>query len=243
MNLSWQIAMALIFIEGLVILLLVLTNLRELIMNSIPSSLKLAIGVAIGVFIAFLGFKDAGLMVANADTFVAFGSMANPVVITALIGLIIITIFMALKFKGSILYGIILASLIAIAICLVGNCAGFAFNMFGSNAVASAGAALPAGVTNLPVWDGNIIELPNAATLSSIGQLDFVGTLHMFWNNGAFLFDGFVTLVSVVFRTGHDRLLRHDGHHSAVGGQGGLMDKEGKFPGLKSVLAVDCWQR
>lgn len=239
MHLSWQIAMALIFIEGFVILLLVLTNLRELIMNSIPASLKLAIGVAIGVFIAFLGFKDAGLMVANADTYVGFGSMSNPVVITALIGLIIITIFMALKFKGSILYGIILTSLIAIAICLVGNYAGFAFNVFGSNAVASAGAALPAGATNLPTWGGNIIELPNAATLSSIGQLDFAGTLNMFWHNGTFLFDGLVTLVSLVFALGMVDFFDTMGTVVAVGGQGGLLDKNGKLPGLRNVLAVD----
>ena len=241
MHLSWQIAMALIFIEGLVILLLVLTNLRELIMNSIP-------------IVAQAGdrrrdrrvhrvprvSRTAGLMVANADTFIAFGSMANPVVIIALIGLIIITVFMALKFKGSILYGIILTSLIAIAVCLVGNSMGFAFNVFGSNAVpAAAGAALPAGATNLPTWGGNIIELPNAATLSSIGQLDFVGTLHMFWNNGTFLFDGFVTLVSLVFALGMVDFFDTMGTVVAVGGQGGLLDKDGKLPGLKNVLAVD----
>jgi len=60
MGLSWQIAMALIFIEGLVILILVLTNLRELVMNSIPSSLKIAIGVGIGLFIAFIGSRTRG---------------------------------------------------------------------------------------------------------------------------------------------------------------------------------------
>jgi AGZA family xanthine/uracil permease-like MFS transporter len=230
MNLSWQIAMALIFIEGLIVLLLVLTNLRQLVMDSIPGSLKLAIGVAIGVFIAFIGFKDAGLMVANSATFVAFGSMANPVVIVALIGLIIITILMALKIKGSILYGIILTSIIALAICFVANSAGIAFNVFGNAGVpAFAGDALPAGTSNLPSWGGQIIELPNAATLSSIGQLDFAGAFNI----------GILTLISLVFALGMVDFFDTMGTVVAVGGQGCLLDKNGKLPGLKATLAVD----
>jgi AGZA family xanthine/uracil permease-like MFS transporter len=230
MGLSWQIAMALIFIEGLVILLLVMTSLRELVMNSIPGSLKIAIGVAIGLFIAFIGFKDSGMMVANSATFIAFGSMSNPVVIVSLIGLIVIMVLMALKIKGSILYGIILTALLALAICFAANAMGIAFNVFGNAGVpAAAGAALPAGMSNLPSWGGAILELPSAATLSTIGQLDIMGALNI----------GILTLISLVFALGMVDFFDTMGTVVAVGGQAKLLDKDGKLPGLRNVLLVD----
>lgn len=230
MNLSWQIAMALIFIEGLVILALVLTSLRELVMNSIPGSLKIAIGVAIGLFIAFIGFKDSGMMVANSSTFIAFGSMSNPVVIVSLIGLIVIMVLMALKVKGSILYGIILTALLAIAICFVANAMGIAFNVYGNTGIPAAmGAALPAGASNLPSWGGSILEIPSAATLSTIGQLDIMGALKI----------GVLTLISLVFALGMVDFFDTMGTVVAVGGQAKLLDKDGKLPGLRNVLMVD----
>jgi AGZA family xanthine/uracil permease-like MFS transporter len=230
MGLSWQIAMALILIEGFVVLLLVLTNVRELVMNSIPSSLKIAIGVAIGLFIAFIGFKDSGLMVANAATFIGFGSMSNPVVIMSLVGLIIIMVLMALKIKGSILYGIILTSIIALIACFAANSMGMSFNVFGNAGVpAVAGAALPVGLSNLPQWGGSIIELPNAQTLSTIGQFDIMGALNI----------GILTLISLVFALGMVDFFDTMGTVVAVGGQAKLLDKDGRLPGLKNVLLVD----
>jgi AGZA family xanthine/uracil permease-like MFS transporter len=230
MGLSWQIAMALIFIEGLVILILVLTNLRELVMNSIPGSLKIAIGVAIGLFIAFIGFKDSGMMVANDATYIGFGSMSNPVVIVSLIGLIIIMALMALKVKGSILYGIILTSIIALIMCFAADMAGISFNVYNNaNVPAIAGAALPAGLSNLPSWGGSIVELPNAATLSTIGQLDIMGALNI----------GMLTLITLVFALGMVDFFDTMGTVVAVGGQAKLLDKDGKLPGLKNVLMID----
>ncbi|WP_174590514.1 NCS2 family permease [Methanocella conradii] len=230
MGLSWQIAMALIFIEGLVILILVLTNLRELVMNSIPGSLKIAIGVAIGLFIAFIGFKDSGMMVSNPSTYIGFGSMSNPVVIVSLIGLIIIMALMALKVKGSILYGIILTSIIALIMCFAADAAGIAFNVYNNaNVPMVAGAALPEGLSNLPSWGGSIIELPNAATLSTVGQLDIMGALNI----------GILTLVTLVFALGMVDFFDTMGTVVAVGGQAKLLDKDGKLPGLKNVLMVD----
>lgn len=230
MGLSWQIAMALIFIEGLVILLLVLTNLRELVMNSIPASLKIAIGVAIGLFIAFIGFKDAGIMVSNAATYVGFGSMSNPVVIVSLIGLIIIMILMALKVKGSILYGIILTALLSLAICFGADAMGVAFNIYGVKDVpAIVGAALPVGLSNVPSLGSTIFEIPSAATLSTIGQLDLMGALNI----------GILSLVSLIFALGMVDFFDTMGTVVAVGGQAKLLDKDGKLPGLKNVLLVD----
>lgn len=231
MHLSWQIAMALVFIEGLIIFVLVLTNLRELVLNSIPLSLKISIGVGIGIFIAFLGFKDSGLMVANADTYLGFGSMSNPAVIVAIIGLIIIMVLMALRVKGSILYGIILASIISLGICFVANYAGVAFNVYGNAGVpAIIGTALPAGLSNLPSWPGAIIELPNAAMLSTIGQLDILGALKL----------APLTLISLVFALGMVDFFDMMGTIVSIGGQAGLMDKNGKLPRIKEALGVDA---
>ncbi len=81
----------------------------------------------------------------------------------------------------------------------------------------------------MPSWGGQIIELPNAATLSTIGQLDFVGALNI----------GILTLISLVFALGMVDFFDTMGTVVAVGGQGGLLDKNGKLPGLKATLAVD----
>src|SRR5215204_5653706 len=76
-GLSWQEAMAVIVVEGLLVTVLVLTNLREAVLNAIPLSLKFAIAVGIGLFIAFIGLKNAGLVVPNTETYVALGDLTQ----------------------------------------------------------------------------------------------------------------------------------------------------------------------
>lgn len=110
----WQVGMSVIFVEGIVILLLVLTGLREAIMNAIPTNLKRAIGVGIGLFITFIGLVDGGLVTANPATLVQLGDFSNPAVWVTLIGLVAIFAFMALKVKGSILWGILVAAVSAL---------------------------------------------------------------------------------------------------------------------------------
>lgn len=114
MKLSWQEAMGLVFWEGAIITILVLTNVREAIMNAIPTTLKRAIGVGIGLFIAFIGLKGAGLVVASPATLVTFGSLKSASVIVALFGLVLTMILMAYRVKGSILIGIISSTVLAI---------------------------------------------------------------------------------------------------------------------------------
>lgn len=114
MKLSWQEAMGLVFWEGAIITVLVLTNVREAIMNAIPTTLKRAIGVGIGLFIAFIGLKGAGLVVASPATLVTFGSLKSASVIVALFGLVLTMILMAYRVKGSILIGIISSTVLAI---------------------------------------------------------------------------------------------------------------------------------
>lgn len=113
MKLPWQTAMAAIFLEGLIITILVLTKVREMVMDAIPLNLKRAIGVGIGLFIAFIGLKDAGIVVANPATTVALGPIDMKFGI-AVFGLLVTGILMAKKVKGSILIGIFLSTILAV---------------------------------------------------------------------------------------------------------------------------------
>ena len=116
MGLDWRVAMAIIFAEGVVILLLVLVGLREAIMNAIPVDLRRAIGVGIGLFIAFIGLKEGGLVVANDATTVALGDLTQPAAIIALVGLVVTVGLRALKVKGDVLLGIVAATIASLAL-------------------------------------------------------------------------------------------------------------------------------
>ena len=116
MKVPWQVGMGMIFIEGVIIAILVLTNFREAIMNAIPMILKQAIGAGIGLFIVFIGLKDSGIIVQNPDTIVSLGNLKSPGVILAVIGIFITSLLLAYKVKGSILYGIILTTVIGLFI-------------------------------------------------------------------------------------------------------------------------------
>jgi AGZA family xanthine/uracil permease-like MFS transporter len=113
-NVPWQVGMAVIFVEGLVILALVLTGLREAIMNAIPIDLKRAIGVGIGLFITLIGLNEGGFIAPNSATLVSLGDFTQPYVWVAVIGLLAILAFMALKVKGDILWGILVATVAAL---------------------------------------------------------------------------------------------------------------------------------
>lgn len=114
MKVPWQVGMSVIFVEGIIILLLVLTGLREAIMNAIPLNLKRAIGVGIGLFITFIGLVDGGLVTANPATLVQLGDFTKANAWVTLIGIIAIMAFMAFKVKGDILWGILVATVAAL---------------------------------------------------------------------------------------------------------------------------------
>lgn len=115
-NVPWQVGMSVIFVEGLIILLLVLTGLREAVMNAIPVDLKRAIGVGIGLFITLIGLNEGGFIAPNSATLVALGDFTQPYVWVAVIGLLAILAFMALKVKGDILWGILVATIAALVL-------------------------------------------------------------------------------------------------------------------------------
>jgi AGZA family xanthine/uracil permease-like MFS transporter len=113
-NVPWQVGMSVIFVEGLIIFGLVLSGAREAIMNAIPLDLKRAIGVGIGLFITLLGLIEGGIITPNAATVVSLGDFTKPYVWVTLIGLFSILAFMALRIKGDILWGILVATVAAL---------------------------------------------------------------------------------------------------------------------------------
>jgi len=115
-NVPWQVGMAVIFVEGILIFLLVLSGAREAVMNAIPLDLKRAIGVGIGLFITVLGLVEGGIITPNSATVVALGDFTKPYVWVTLIGLFAILAFMALKVKGDILLGILVATAAALVL-------------------------------------------------------------------------------------------------------------------------------
>jgi adenine/guanine/hypoxanthine permease len=115
---SWQFALTAVFIEGLIFIALTAFNIREMIVNSIPNNMKHAISVGIGLFIAFIGMKNAGIIVSNDATFVALGDLTdltnNAGALVALLSLIVAGVLLALKVKGALLVGILFGTLLGI---------------------------------------------------------------------------------------------------------------------------------
>jgi AGZA family xanthine/uracil permease-like MFS transporter len=110
----WQTALGVVLLSGILFLILTLTNVREQIVNGIPDCLKHGTAAGIGLFIAFVGFRNAGIIVANKSTFVALGKTSDPQVILAAVGVILIAILMARKVGSAILLGIVAITLVGI---------------------------------------------------------------------------------------------------------------------------------
>ncbi|HNQ68598.1 MAG TPA: NCS2 family permease [Bacteroidales bacterium] len=127
---SWQMALTAVFIEGIIFILLTLFNIREIIVNAIPSGLNYAISGGVGLFIAFIGLQNAGIVVHNDATLVSLGDMGSFAVLVAVVGILVTSVLLALKIKGALLIGIVVSTLLSI----------------------------PFGLTNLP--EGNLISLP-----------------------------------------------------------------------------------
>ena len=116
MGYSWQFALTAVFIEGILFILLTVSNLRELIVNVIPDTLKRAIGVGIGLYIAFIGLQNAGIVVNNDSTLVSLGDLSDPAVLLSIVGIIITAVLLVRKVKGGLLIGIVLTTLLGFPI-------------------------------------------------------------------------------------------------------------------------------
>lgn len=160
LGLSWQTAMGIVVIEGAIVTILVLTNIREAVMDAIPLTLKRAIGVGIGLFIALIGLVEAKFIVASPATLVTFGTFKDPGVIVATLGLVITVFLMAKRIKGSILLGIIISTILAII-----------FNI-----------KMPFGVPIrevVPKSLSQMVSLPNADSFATMFQFDLASAFSL----------------------------------------------------------------
>lgn len=114
MGYSWQFALTAVFIEGLLFILLTITNVREAIVNAIPINLRYAIGGGIGLFIAFIGLQNAGVVVNNDATLVVLGDITSGSALLAMIGLVITGLLYIKNVKGAMLLGILVTTIIGI---------------------------------------------------------------------------------------------------------------------------------
>ncbi len=151
MGLSWPSAMGVIVLEGLIITFLVLTGFREAVMNSIPLSLKQAISVGIGLFIAFIGLVQAGFIQKSEATLVTLGKFDNLCVVVSIFGLLLTAILLKARVKGALLIGIFGSTALAIFINYTSG-----FKAFPDPDIAK----LPASVLSMPDF-------------STIGKFDF----------------------------------------------------------------------
>ena len=113
MGFTWQQSLAAMLIEGIIFVLITFLNIREIILESIPRNLRFAISAGIGMFIAFIGLKNAGIIVANPATYVCLGQF-TPTAILGIIAIILSGVLMARKVKGALFYSIIIATLVGI---------------------------------------------------------------------------------------------------------------------------------
>src|SRR5690242_1053274 len=111
-KLPWPVAMSCVVLEGVVALVLVLAGLREAIMRAVPHEIKLSIGVGIGLFIALVGFRDAGITVNNPATGIGLGVLTGGAPLVALAGLLTMVVLTARNFKGAILAGIFVSTVL-----------------------------------------------------------------------------------------------------------------------------------
>ena len=120
MQISWQVALTAVFIEGILFILLTLTRLRESVVNTIPKTLKIGISSGIGLFIAFIGLQSAGLVVKNDATLVSLAHFKNNLpALLALFGLLLMAVLEAYKVRASLLIGILAVTAAAVGLDMV----------------------------------------------------------------------------------------------------------------------------
>lgn len=114
MGYSWQFALTAVFLEGIVFLLLTAFNIREMIIKAIPENIRYSISVGIGLFIAFIGMKNSGIIVDSSATFVTLGYVNQPTVLLALLGVVITGALLKFRIRGALLIGVLIVTVLGI---------------------------------------------------------------------------------------------------------------------------------
>jgi len=223
-EMTWADAMGIVVMEGLLILILVLTGLRQAVFNAVPVWLKTAISVGIGLFIAFIGLVDSGFIRSTgADSppvqLGPDGSISTWPLLVFVVGLVLMVILMVKNVRGGILIAIVATTIIAIIVEQVAKVGG-AFNADGS--------PNPAGFRlNVPEWPSKIFDTPD---FSLLGHFSLLGSFHKL---------GIVAVVLLVFSLLLADFFDTMGTMVAVGSEAGLLDEKGNPPRTQQILIVD----
>ena len=222
-GLPWDQAMAVIFWEGVLITVLVLTGFRQAILEAIPLQLKRAIAVGIGLFIMIIGLNEGGIVV-NGPTPLTLGSLTTPAILTFIIGLVIALVLTARKVKGSLLFSIVGATVAAVILN----------NLFGHDIEGPINSAGFLDVTaKLPSDLSQLIFNFNAENFSTIGKP--LGAIFTVWQNGV----GVLSVALAVFTLMLSDFFDTAGTMVGLGERAGLTNSKGQLPGSDRVLLVD----
>lgn len=220
---TWQAALGAVLISGTVFVLLSVTKLIGWIDRAIPGNLKKAVAAGIGLFIALIGFFNAGLVVPNPATTVAFGDLLSPPTLLALIGLIITAVLMAAKVRGGILLGILITTVLGWFFPTAEAYAGgvsFVGWFFGSGT---------ATVTPIPTGISSFVDLNIFNNFKALGEVAFHFDL------GGALRLGFITIFALLFVDVFDTM----GTVLGTGARAGFLDEQGRLPKVNQVMLVD----
>jgi adenine/guanine/hypoxanthine permease len=218
-QMTWADAMGLVVLEGLVILVLVLTGFREAVFHAVPAQLKIAISVGIGLFIALIGFVDAGFVRRTDAPPVPVqlgigGSLQGWPVFVFAVGLALVIVLWVLRVKGAILISILATTVLAIIVEAIGE--------FGSVTESATGWYL-----NVPAVPDSFVDVPDFATLGEFSLL------------GSFERVGVVSALLLVFTLMLADFFDTMGTMTAIGAEAGLLDEDGTPPNTQRILIVD----
>ena len=172
LHLHWTVALGAVFFSGILFLILTISHIRQAIINAVPQNLRVAIGVGIGLFIAFVGLKGSGLIVSDSATFITLGSVTKPTTLLSMFGLLVTGILMARDIQGSILIGIIATTLLSM--CLGYSPIPHSFADVISTSVPSMGETF--GKLDIAgAWDYGIVSI--IFTFTVVELFDNMGTL------------------------------------------------------------------
>ena len=186
---SWHVALAAVFIEGLIFIILSAINVREAIFNAIPANMKKAVSVGIGMYIAFIGLQNAGVVINNASTCVSLGDVKTVPVALALIGTIITLVLVIRKVKGALLVGILITWILGIICQLAG--------VYVVDVEAGVYSLIPTGLISAPP---SIAPIAGKLSFSGISIFDFIVVIFAFLFVD--LFDTLGTLIGVSTKAG-----------------------------------------
>ena len=207
----WQTVLGAVFMDGVIFLIISLLPIRERILRDIPLNIRLATSTAIGLFIAFIGLKSAGLVVANESTLVALGDVRSGPAVLCLLGLVITALLMARQVKGAILWGVLITTAL-----------GAFFHAPDANGVMQP-------LTHLPRSLGDVVRAPDLGVLAQVaGQLDVRSALQL-------------GLLTVIFTFTFVNMFDTAGTLVGLGTKMGVIDeKTGTFPRVGRVLVSDA---